>query len=443
MLDTLGTYPLIIIFSATIIISYFFNIYAKKSGIPAVLLLIGLGVSINYTLRFFGFPNKPDLLPILEVLGVVGLILIVLEAALDLRLKKEKIGVILKAFFVALLGLGGTACLAAFILTSMMEGVLMETALVYTIPLSILSSAIILPSIDDLDEDKREFMIYESTFSDIIGVIGFFSVLHVAGHAAEESAFGGVASNLILTVIFSVIISYVLIYILQNIKGHVKLFLLIAILLLLYAVGGMFHLPSLIIILIFGVILNNYKIFFKGGLKKLLDEERVEEILSDFKIITAESAFVVRTFFFIIFGWSVYLGSLLSFKVIGIGLIILAIIYTVRGIILFVFNGKDIIPQLFLAPRGLITILLFFAIPDKLSVGSEFQGVLLFVILGSCLIMTWSLVAHKKKLAQMEEDDAIDITIRTNTILSKLEEEFKTEVNDKINKDDSTDIISE
>jgi len=231
----------------------------------------------------------------------------------------------------------------------------------------------------------------------------------MVGPDTNESVYGDVFTNLALTVIFSVIISYILIYVLQNIKGHVKLFLLIAILLLLYAVGGIFHLPSLIIILIFGVILNNYKIFFKGGLEKLLDEERVEEVLGDFKIITAESAFVVRTFFFIIFGWSVYLGSLLSFKVIGIGLIILAIIYIVRAIILFIFNGNDIIPQLFLAPRGLITILLFFAIPKELSAGAEFQGVLLFVILGSCLIMAWSLVAHKNKFLKIQEDEDIEL----------------------------------
>ena len=133
---------------------------------------------------------------------------------------------------------------------------------------------------------------------------------------------------------------------------------------------------------------------------KLLKVEQVEVVLDDMKVITAETAFVVRTFFFIIFGWSVYLGSLLSFKVIGIGVLILAIIYLVRVIVLFVFNGKDIIPQLFLAPRGLITILLFFAIPEELSAGKEFQGVLLFVILASCLIMTRSLVSYKNKLAQ-------------------------------------------
>lgn len=400
-MDFLDSYGLIIVFSVTIIISYFFNILAKKSGIPAVLMLIGLGIIIHYGLLLFGWESL-DLAQPLEVLGVIGLILIVLEAALDLKLKKEKVGLIMKSFLVALLGLGGTAYLAALVLNYMM-GVEVLNALLYTIPLSILSSAIILPSIDDFEEEKREFMIYESTFSDIIGIISFYSVLTMVGPDSSENVYSAVFGNLALTIIFSIIITYILIYVLQKIKGHVKLFLLIAILLLLYAVGGMFHLPSLIIILIFGVVLNNYKLFFRGSLMKLLEVGKVEEVLDDMKVVTAESAFVVRTFFFIIFGWSVYLGSLFSFTVIGIGLIVLVIIYVVRAIVLFVFNGKDIFSQLFLAPRGLITILLFFAIPAELSAGAEFQGVLLFVILGSCLIMTWSLITHKNKLAKKVE----------------------------------------
>jgi cell volume regulation protein A len=403
LFETLNTYHLIIVFSITIIISYFFNLYAKKSGVPAVLLLIGLGITINYSLRFSGF-TKPDLLPILSVLGVIGLILIVLEAALDLELIKEKIRLILKSFLVALIGLAGTAYFSAIAISFLM-GVEVLTSLLCAIPLSILGSAVILPSIDDVEKERREFMIYESTFSDILGIIGFYSVLSMVGGNSNDSVSVGVFSNLFLTVIFSVIISYILIYVFQNIKGHVKLFLLIAVLLLLYAVGKIFHLSSLMIILIFGMMLNNYRVFFRGKLMRLLNKEKVESVLDDMKIITAETAFVVRTFFFIIFGWSVYLGSLLSFKVIGIGLVVLAVIYVVRALILFFFNGKDVFLELFLAPRGLVTILLFFAIPEKLSVGKDFQGILLFVILVSCLIMTWSLISYKNKLSEINKSN--------------------------------------
>ena len=271
--------------------------------------------------------------------------------------------------------------------------------MLFSIPLSILSSAIILPSIEDLDEEKREFMIYESTFSDIVGIISFYSVLNMINSPGSGGAYSELFTNLILTVIFSVLISYALIYVFQKIKGQVKLFLLIAILLLLYAVGEITNFYPLLIILIFGMTLNNYKVFFRGALMKILNQEKVEGVLDDMKVITAESAFVVRTFFFIIFGWSVYLGSLLSWSVIGLGLLVLVVIYLVRALILFIFNGANLNPQLFLAPRGLITILLFFAIPKELSPGTDFEGVLLFVILFSCVIMTWAMIVRKKNKA--------------------------------------------
>ena len=81
---------------------------------------------------------------------------------------------------------------------------------------------------------------------------------------------------------------------------------------------------------------------------------------------------------------------------------------------------KNIALELFLAPRGLVTILLFFAIPSELSLGSQFQGVLLFVILISCIIMTLSLISYKNKISQLEhlekEEESVvnDITEEEN-----------------------------
>jgi len=408
----LTTYHLIIIFSFIIIISYFFNLYSKKSGIPSVLLLIAFGVVINGVLSLFNV----DVLSIntkhnvLEVLGVVGLVLIVLEAALDLKLLRDKIGVIIKSLFVSIVGLGLTSFISSYLLSYFISDLEMVNALLFTIPLSILSSAIILPSIDSLEENKREFMIYESTFSDIIGIVGFYAVLSMVESNSPGNVLPDTFKGLFFTIIISVVISYVLISIFQNLKGHAKLFLLIAVLLLLYSVGKMLHLSSLIIILIFGIILNNYRLFFRGGLKDFIIEEKVEGILNNFKMITVESAFVVRTFFFIIFGWTISLVSLFSIKVFFYGFVLIAIIYFVRMLVLFIFNGtfrvSNVSPELFLAPRGLITILLFYAIPDSITKSyPEFSGVLLFVILASCLIMTWSLVREKGKLERQEEED--------------------------------------
>ena len=403
------TYHYILIFASTVIISYFFNSYSKKSGIPAVLMLITLGVVVGVSTGKWDV--KYDF--ILKVFGTVGLILIVLEAALDLKLLKEKVGVIIKSLAVSIIGLGFTSYISAFLLSSLIADFELIQALLVTIPLSILSSAIILPSIEDLEEEKKEFMIYESTFSDILGIISFYAILSMNQTTSETSeVYGFILSNLMGTIVFSVIVSYILIYIFQNLKGHAKLFLLISVLLVLYALGKMMHLSSLIIILIFGLILNNYKLFFRGFLKDFIIEKKIENILDDFKLVTVESAFVVRTFFFILFGWSISFNKLTNLKSFLFAIGILSIIYIVRAIVLFVFNGtlkiKKISLELFLAPRGLITILLFYAIPKELlseGISNIVGGILLYVILISCLVMTWSMIREKRKLEKQEEED--------------------------------------
>ena len=399
-MNSLDPIVLIIIFSSTIIISYFFNIYSKKTGIPSVLLLIFTGVLIGIGFMISGQAKPMGMIEkVLPAIGMVGLALIVLEAALDLKIIKEKLRLIFKSLATAILGLLVTSYACAFFLTTIYDMTMVE-ALLFAVPLSILSSAIILPSLGPLTDYKKEFMVYESTFSDILGIVVFNGLIKL--HSADPGAavYSDIFGNLFFTIIFSLIASYVLIYLFQNIKGHDKLFLLLSILLLLFAVGKMLKFSSLIIILIFGMMINNYRLFFAGKLSRLIEEEKVKGILSDLIVLTGESAFAVRTFFFIIFGLSVSIGSIFNPKTIGIGVVLLFMIYIIRAICLFIFNGKNIFPQIFLAPRGLITILLFFGIPAALTDveqgGHDLNGVLLFVILVSCLIMTWSLIKHKK-----------------------------------------------
>ena len=72
--------------------------------------------------------------------------------------------------------MGGTSYLKALFLNRFFE-IDVFVSLLVTIPLSILSSIILLPSIDSVEENKREFLIYESLFSDIVGIIVFYTVL--------------------------------------------------------------------------------------------------------------------------------------------------------------------------------------------------------------------------------------------------------------------------
>ncbi|GFZ81209.1 hypothetical protein GCM10011531_09310 [Aquaticitalea lipolytica] len=394
-MEIFSSYNVIIGVSLIIILSFLFNGVSKKTNIPAVLMLIILGVVLQYGLGYFT-EDLPNFLPMLEIIGIVGLIMIVLEAALELELKREKLMPILKSMLIAIVGLVGSAWAAALILYQFIPEMTMHSAWLYATPLSILSSAIIIPSVTGLREDKKEFHIYESTFSDIIGIMMFYFLVGKL-NPAEDTGAVGFAGNLIVTILISLVASYAIIMIFQKIKSQAKLFLLIAVLLLLYALGKKMHLSSLIIILIFGLVIANMKLFFSGKLSKFLDYQKAHQIYHELHIITLETAFVVRTLFFVIFGLTIVVASLFNFDVAMISLMIIASIYAIRFVLLRIFIGTDILPQLFIAPRGLITVLLFYAIPVEAQIATFEPGILLFVIIGTSLIMTGAMIYDKKR----------------------------------------------
>ena len=398
-MEIISSYNLIIEFSVIIILSFLFNGLSKKTNIPAVLMLIALGVILQYVLQYLTSVTI-DFFPILEVLGIVGLIMIVLEAALELELKREKLVPILKSLAIALIGLGLSTWAAASILYYFIPDMNMQSAWLYATPLSILSSAIIIPSVAGLRGKKREFHIYESTFSDILGIMLFYFLTGKL-NPAEDSGLVGFGGNFLLTITISLIASYAIILVFQKIKSNVKLFLMIAVLLLLYALGKKMHLSSLIIILIFGLVIANMKLFFKGPkLSRLLDYDKAHQIYHELHTITGETAFVVRTLFFVIFGLTIAITSLFNTQVALISSMLILSIYGIRIVLLLIFEGKDIIPQAFIAPRGLITVLLFYAIPEEAEVAGFEPGILLFVIIGTSLIMTFAMIYEKRRSAK-------------------------------------------
>lgn len=60
---------------------------------------------------------------------------------------------------------------------------------------------------------------------------------------------------------------------------------MIAALILLYSVGKQMHLSSLLIVLVFGIILSNHKLFTSGKLSKYFVSEDIENTYSDFSTL--------------------------------------------------------------------------------------------------------------------------------------------------------------
>ena len=436
--------------SGIIILSFLFNILAKRTNIPSVLMLILLGVGIQ-----LGY-KKPDLSPggseewimsVLEILGNVGLIFIVLEAALDLKLKREKIGLIIRSFLVAFVVLLASSFGIAFAFLQIWKGepnVTLFTCLMYAVPLSIMSSAIIIPSVSSLMPEKKEFMIYESTFSDILGIMLFYFLKDNRINEGGMDVLTNVSINIAVTVVIAIVASYLLVVLFQKLEASAKYFLMFAILMLLYALGKSFHLSSLLIILFYGLVLNNTGIFFVGPLKKMSDPPAMKESMHELHVITLETAFVLRTFFFVIFGITIALSSLFDYQVFAISLVVVAILFLMRFIFLKVFVKKDIVPQLWIAPRGLITVLLFYAIPNGHidnhgNVLAEYQlkydasfpafdsGILLYTILITSLIMTISLILNRGDKVKDVLIDTFTLKPNGDSLVDKIENSISDE----------------
>lgn len=260
-------YLIIIALAVFVILSYVYTIIASRHKIPSVLLLILTGVITKVSLEFFGISFVPSQM-YLNLFGTIGLILIVLEGSIDLSLNKESLPVIVRSFLVATGLLLFSSFSIAFIISYFLK-VSFINAFLYSIPLSIISSAIVIPGVEGLDKNKKDFMVCESIFSDILGLILF----NIAVMSADNAS--GLAGHIVLsslfTVIISFLISFLLVYALVKIKSGVRLFPIIAVLILVYSIGKIMHLSTLIIVFVFGLTLRNIFNFMKEGWKNKIN----------------------------------------------------------------------------------------------------------------------------------------------------------------------------
>ena len=396
---------IIVSLSVCIVLSYFFNEIAKRTNVPSVLMLIVAGVIVGQLLNFFPQYNV-NFFPHLKVLGTIGLIMIVLEGALDLELTKEKRGLIGKATMLAVLGIIGSVLFIAPIfhfLLNMDAGL----SLLYATPLAVISSAIVIPSVMSLNDYDKELLIYESCISDIIGIMIFNLILSIMQTQEVGGSIADFSVEFLVTILVSFVIGIGLVLLFKFLNAKVKLFFFISILILIYALGKMMHLSPLVMILMFGLILKNHSLFFIGPLKNLMTRMEFKKMEKDFHIISRETAFVLRTFFFIVFGLTIDLLSLVNFEVLVVSLMVFIGIYLVRILLLKVFAKQGTQVLEYVAPRGLITILLFYSIPEDLISNSFQPGVILWVIILTSIYMTFGLIRHTKELIETEAQEEL------------------------------------
>lgn len=386
------TYSIIILFCAILLFAYLFEVTSSKTRIPTVILLLMLGFLLKEASLFFNI-QTPDLNQWLRVFGNLGLILIVLEGSLELELKREKITFIIKSLLIAVLPILALAFSLAWAL-NYFHNEPFRLALLNALPIAVISSAIAIPSSRSFSKEKREFVTYESSFSDIAGVLLFDFILK--NNQLTGQSIGVFSIELVLTFLITLAATLMLAFLLDKIRHHVKFVPIILIAILIYTVSKSFHLPALLFILFFGVFLGNLRIFSKYGKLKFFGTEKLKNEVEKFREITAEGTFLVRSLFFILFGFHLETEEILNQDSLIWALGTVVSIYILRSAFLFIFKFP-IRPFLFMAPRGLITVLLFMNIAPEMHIEVLNRSYITQVIILTAVIMMFGLISYREK----------------------------------------------
>lgn len=387
------TSAIIITLCTLLLLAYVFDITASKTKIPSVILLLLLGWGVKQLTLLLEI-NLPNLEPALPVLGTIGLILIVLEGSLELELSKSKLPLIRKSFVVALVPmlLLSFAIAAAFVQFG--DHIPLKTALINAIPIAVISSAIAIPSARALEKENREFITYESSLSDIIGVI-FFNFIALNDYINTRSV-GVFILQMVIIFLISIAATLLLSWLLSKIKHHVKFIPIILLTILIYTLSKNYHLPALLLIMIFGLFLSNLEKLKKIRFFNRFKTEMLEKQVHKFAELNAEVTFLIRALFFLLFGYLINTEELLNGATIIWALSITFSIFVLRALSLIAF-GIPVFPVVFIAPRGLITILLFLSIPANYLIGLNSKSLVIQVIILTALVMMTGLMAKKKK----------------------------------------------
>ena len=384
------TTTIIITFCVLLLIAYVFDLTSPKTKIPSVILLLLLGWAVRQLTSLLEI-QLTDLSPILPVLGTIGLILIVLEGSLELELNKSKFKLVRKSFFGALIPMIALAFLLGLAF-NYFGSFGIKDSLTNAIPFCVISSAIAIPSVRYLSSYNKEFVIYESSLSDIIGVLIFNFLL--LNEKIEAQSFGQFALQLFFMIIISFLATIGLSLLLNKIEHHIKFVPIVLLVVLIYAVSKIYHLPGLIFILIFGLSIGNLDELKKYKWIEKFKPDELQIEVNKFRELIIEGAFLVRALFFLLFGYLIESNELLNTDTLPWAFAIVFFILMIRSVQLKL-SKLPLQPLLFVAPRGLITVLLFLSIDQAHTISLVNKSLIIQVIILTALIMMFGLMANK------------------------------------------------
>jgi hypothetical protein len=124
--------------------------------------------------------------------------------------------------------------------------------------------------------------------------------------------------------------------------------------------------------------------------------EKLNTEVMKFKEIVMEGTFLIRTIFFLLFGYMMNTAEIINEESLLWSIGIVGAIFIFR-LIQLLFSKLPLRPLLMIAPRGLITILLFLAISSEQTIDLVNKPLIIQVIILTSFIMMLGLITNKRE----------------------------------------------
>jgi NhaP-type Na+/H+ or K+/H+ antiporter len=167
---------------------------------------------------------------------------------------------------------------------------------------------------------------------------------------------------------------------------------LIAGLVCLYAIGKASHLSPLVLVLVVGLLFNNPHLLEWNARLKAMHTADYDRTLKEFKGLVAELTFATKSLFFLLLGYWTDVQTMLSVRAWLIAAAGVALIVASRWLILRALRQPAAGALVWIAPRGLITVLLFLTAAEAGALASFPFGTVMLVVLVTATLTT---LAHR------------------------------------------------
>ena len=143
-----------------------------------------------------------------------------------------------------------------------------------------------------------------------MGVLFFNFIAHNA--VINVHSTGLFTLQLLIIAVISFIATLSLSYLLSKIEHQIKFVPIILLVILIYAISEIYHLPALIFILLFGLFLGNLDELKQFKWIQLLRPRELDKEVRKFKELIVEVTFLIRALFFLLFGYLMKKSEILN-----------------------------------------------------------------------------------------------------------------------------------